>query len=460
MAARLSLAIALAKLAKATIKLLKQGAGSALPGRVALAIEPQALTLFADQLKPRDLSQKVQEQGLRAPLGFMRSLLAINENSRNAAIGSSVTNLSKLQSMVTGTNGKTTTSGILKEIYKAATNQDPISNDMGANLYYGIVAELINSSTLGGKLKSNHYVLEVDEAAFPEISKQLVPSSILVTNLFRDQLDRFGETDTTQKLIVKGIQQCAGSTIILNADDAKVFEIKELLNEQDFKFFSFRVESDSKISNFDSKTAAKQETDLVTELLENKVGSSRIKLNYQGQSVELELKLPGLYNTYNASAAAATAIVAGIDLETIKQGIANYHGNFGRAERKEFNSVEFQCFLIKNPTGATEVLKDLAQDPQAKYLIAINDNYADGRDVSWLWDAEFERLKTESTIICSGSRAEDMALRLKYAGIKPEQISIENNLKKALKLATSSKKANEQLYLLPTYTALLELNKL
>ncbi|MBT6843464.1 MAG: DUF1727 domain-containing protein [Candidatus Melainabacteria bacterium] len=444
-------AINTAKLAKVLIRLLRLGEGTALPGRVALAISPKLLHYFSRELS---LSRKAHMQGLGARRACPK-FVQTNEDEYNAADESF-----QAGSMVTGTNGKTTTSGILKEIYKAATKQDPISNEMGANLYYGIVAELINSSNLGGKLKSNNYVLEVDEAAFPEISKELVPSSILVTNLFRDQLDRFGEIDTTQKLIVKGIKHCVGSTIVLNADDTKVFEIKGLLNKQDFKFFSFRVESASKISNLDSLTTEQHETDLVTELIKNKIGSSRIKLNYQGQSIELELKLPGLYNVYNASAAAATAIVAGIDLETIKQGIANYHGNFGRAELKEFNGVQFTSFLIKNPTGATEVLKDLAQDPQAKYLIAINDNYADGRDVSWLWDAEFERLKTESTIVCSGSRAADMALRLKYAGINPQQISIENNLKKAVKLATSSKKANEKLYLLPTYTALLELNKI
>lgn len=449
------LAINTAKLTKVLIKLFNLGEGTALPGRVALAISPNLLQSFSKKLS---LPRKAHMQGLRARRACPK-LAGANEGSHNAADESF--QVGSLQSIITGTNGKTTTAGLLREIYKLAGKEDPISNVMGANLYYGILAEFINSSDLSGKLKSNNFVLEVDEATLPEIAKIIPAKTITVTNLFRDQLDRFGEIDATQKLIIKGINngskleaQSSKAFVVLNSDDAKVWNIQKHI--EGFEIFSFTVKADRELTNFDSCSKQDHEADLICEALEEQ----KIKLIYKDQNIEIDFKLPGLYNVYNATAAAATALVAGVDLETIKQGIENYRGNFGRAEIKQFNSVEFQAFLIKNPSGATEVLKDLATKPNAKYLIVINDNYADGRDVSWLWDAQFELVKTKSEIICSGSRAEDMAVRLKYAGINAERIRIIKDLKEALIASTSTKQNNETLFVLPTYTALLELNRM
>ncbi|MDD9898046.1 MAG: MurT ligase domain-containing protein [Candidatus Melainabacteria bacterium] len=421
-------AISLAKLTRSLVKILRLGSGSALPGRVALALQPKLLEDFAAELET-----------------------------------------SNLQSIITGTNGKTTTAGLLREIYKLAGGEDPISNLMGANLYYGILAEFINSSDLSGNLKSNNFVLEVDEATLPEVAKIIPVKTITVTNLFRDQLDRFGEIDATQKLIIQGIRNLVqrqgdrdvadaphddSPVLVLNADDTKVLDIANQV--EGFEVFSFAVKADRELSNLDSDPQRDVDANLICE----QVSEHKIKLVYQEQSIEIDFKLPGLYNIYNATAAAATALVAGVDLTSIKQGIENYRGNFGRAEIKTFDGVEYQTFLIKNPTGATEVLRDLATKKNPKFMIAINDNYADGRDLSWLWDAEFEHLQTKSEIICAGCRAEDMAVRLKYAGIKPGQIKIIKSLKQALVDATSSKQNSETLFVLPTYTALLELNQL
>ncbi len=433
------LAINAAKLSSKLIKTFKLGKASALPGRVALAIYPRILEYYQE-----------------------------------AMMGS------KLQFFITGTNGKTTTTGLLKQIvleHLKLINQAPelVCNDYGANLYYGIVTEFINSSSILGKPKSANYILELDEAAFVSVAKVLQANSVTVTNLFRDQLDRFGEIDSTQKLIVKGIEELLAEDttfktqhIILNADDTKVSNIKSLVNynagksKPEYHFFRV-IHPQKQIENLDasiSDSIIVNEDCFITEVLEEGIGYSHIKLSKANDSIELKLNLPGLYNIYNACAAAATAYYNGISLQAIKTGLENYQCNFGRSEIKSINGTEYQVFLIKNPTGCTEVLKYINQDTQAKYLIAINDNYADGRDVSWLWDARFDYMNTASkTVYCSGHRAEDIALRLKYAGINPEQIHIEKDLNKALQLAASETLEQEHLYVLPTYTALLELNK-
>ena len=474
------IAILAAKISSKLIKSLKLGKASALPGRVALAIYPKILEYYQTQL-----------------MG------------------------SELQFFITGTNGKTTTTGLLKQIvleHLKLTNQAPalICNDYGANLYYGICTELVHSSTLISKpkslfkklpdarlanpeepeltsasmriprgernaadgtfrmgFKSSNYVLELDEAAFVSVAKVLQPKSVTVTNLFRDQLDRFGEIDSTQKLIVSGIEELVARSsvlgarhIILNADDTKVSDIKNLLQSKANlcrpEFYFYRVTHSQKaIENLDATATASviaNEDCFITEVIEEQIGYSQIRLKKGNDSIELKLNLPGLYNIYNACAAAATAYSNGISLAAIKSGLENYQCNFGRSEIKSINGQEYQVFLIKNPTGCTEVLKYINQDTQARYLIAINDNYADGRDVSWLWDARFDYINTGNRVIyCSGHRAEDMALRLKYAGINPELIIIEKNIRQALKLAASETKEQEHLYVLPTYTALLEL---
>lgn len=426
-------AILAAKVSSQLIKSLNLGKASALPGRVALAIYPKILEYYQEQLTG-----------------------------------------SELQFFITGTNGKTTSTGLLKQIvieHLKLSKQSPelICNDYGANLYYGICTELIHSSTLTGKPKSSDYVLELDEAAFVSVAKVLQPNSITVTNLFRDQLDRFGEIDSTQKLIVKGIEELSthrSINIILNADDSKVSDIKNLLQSNDNactpKFHFYRVKHHGKqIENLDAGTKQSIVADedcFIVEVLEEQINYSQIKLKKGHESIELKLNLPGLYNIYNACSAAATAHSKGISLAAIKLGLENYQCNFGRSETKSIDGKKYQVFLIKNPTGCTEVLKHLNQDTHARYLIAINDNYADGRDVSWLWDARFDYINTgNKTIYCSGHRAEDMALRLKYAGINPEHIIIEKDVHQALKIAASETLKEENLYVLPTYTALLKL---
>lgn len=429
-------AIIAAKLSTWLIKTLRLGSGSALPGRVALKLYPGILKYFSKEVKDF-----------------------------------------RYQSLITGTNGKSTSTGLLKQIYQEATKSKSISNIFGANLSYGIAAEFVNSASILGGLDAKSYALEIDEAAFVELGKIFTSKTVTVTNLYRDQLDRFGEIDSTQKLIVKGILNLLKQdsklslTIVLNADDAKVADIQhlveahgtELKRNREYVFYQV-IHPHKTIENLDSSNRVQELSSkpFTVKVLEEGIDYSFIQLMSPiGEFIELKLKLPGLYNVYNAAAAAATAYSNGISLEHIKAGLENYQNIFGRAEKKIINGKEYQVFLIKNPTGCTEVLKHISQDGNARYLIAINDNYADGRDVSWLWDAKFEYINSPNNkIYCSGNRALDMAARLKYAGYKSENILVNNDLVAALKEASSDTTKDEHLYVLPTYTALLELNKL
>lgn len=436
------ISIASAKLSSFIVKQLKLGSGSALPGRVALQFNPKLIAKFNEQLKTGDNTY-----------------------------------------MITGTNGKTTTTGILKNIShlnnkKLGRNPYVICNDMGANLYYGICSELVHSSHLNGELKSKDFCLEVDEASLEKLCKDLFTKNICVTNIFRDQLDRYGELDSTLKMIADGINQNLESmsahdpkaklNITVNAFDKRLANLCDLIDKKhNFEIFYYGVydEDDSK-SELDDIDKIKdpvedRSLDFIAKIKKKGIDGAKLSLITKNDKVEVEVKLPGLYNIYNATAAAATAYFNGVSLEMIKEGVETYHNNFGRSEKKVLNNHGYQVFLIKNPTGASEVLKHLSQNDKADFLIAINDNYADGRDVSWLWDAKFEHLAgVDRNFLCSGKRAEDMALRLKYAGIKAENISITKDLNKALNDLTKNTASERDIYVLPTYTCLLELKKM
>ena len=191
-------------------------------------------------------------------------------------------------------------------------------------------------------------------------------------------------------------------------------------------------------------------------------GYSNIFIKTANESeFEVKVNLPGLYNCYNALSAVAVSLEAGISPENIKKGIENYCTTFGRSEALTLRGKKVLIQLIKNPIGATEVLKTIKDDENGKLFILINDNYADGRDVSWLWDANFELLSSyNKTAVISGIRASDMAVRLKYAGIDNKNIIVTENIKKAFLQALEITKTNEKLYVLPTYTALLELDRI
>ena len=186
---------------------------------------------------------------------------------------------------------------------------------------------------------------------------------------------------------------------------------------------------------------------------------SELKVTHKGETYDFTVNLAGLYNAYNALAAIALALELGISPIVIQSALNSFKSIFGRTEKRTIQGHDTVIQLIKNPTGASEVLKTV--DLKSNIVIAINDNYADGRDVSWLWDSDFEQLKDcKKTIITSGIRANDMALRLKYAGIPLEKIKIEPSIKSAIEFAVNSAEEGDNLTILPSYTALLEINKI
>lgn len=386
---------------------------------------------------------------------------------------------------ISGTNGKTTTSGLVAHIFEENQNSI-IHNVKGANMLTGIA----NVFALNIKpfKRFDYAVIESDEAYLTKLYDYFKADYLLVTNLFRDQLDRYGELSTTASFIQNAIDKNKELKLILNADDPLVTNFGKGKNAIYYGFEE--VEFCSEIHNATSNAPTEVFNCICGKpLLYNKqffaqeghyycakCGFKRPEPNYKGyvkiysdyselkikhndKDFEFKINLVGLYNAYNVLGAVACAMENGIDYQTIKKAVSTYKSIFGRAERRIINGHKTLIQLIKNPTGASEVLKTV--DLSSNIVIAINDNYADGRDISWLWDSDFEQLKNaQKLVITSGIRAKDMATRLKYAGITQEKIIVEEDIKSAIALAAKSDNIEERITILPSYTALLKISKM
>lgn len=438
-----NLAVSLGKLSTNAIRTLNLGLGSNLPGRIARRVAPNVLKQLAMQCR--------------------KGVLAVS-----------------------GTNGKSTTCGFISSILHKAQLKI-VHNRQGANLVTGITATLIDQASWQGKLDADYCLFEIDEATLPLVAREIDIAAIVVTNLFRDQLDRFGELDTTARLIEKGIS-INNSPAILNADDPNVAKLASASSRIYYGIESLApgtilsegVRELSYCSNCENEysysllfygqlghwccakcgNVRPQPTVSAADIAISASGST-FTLKLDQTSVPIKIALPGLFNVYNALAAASMAFKIGIDAQTIKNGLESYETLFGRSERVEISGKSVLIQLIKNPSGATQVISACANDAHKQILIAINDNYADGRDISWLWDAEFERLGEHSgKVVVAGQRAEDMAVRMKYAGIDPARIVLVSDLSQALDCAISLTEASETLWVMPTYTCLLEMQKI
>lgn len=386
---------------------------------------------------------------------------------------------------ISGTNGKTTTSGLVAHIFEENQNSI-IHNVKGANMLTGIA----NVFALNIKpfKRLDYAVIESDEAYLTKLYDYFKADYLLVTNLFRDQLDRYGELSTTASFIQNAIDKNKELKLILNADDPLVTNFGKGKNAIYYGFEE--VEFCSEIHNATSNAPTEVFNCICGKPLQYnkqffaqeghyycaKCGFKRPEPNYKGyvkiysdyselkirhndKDFEFKINLVGLYNAYNVLGAVACAMENGIDYQTIKKAVSTYKSIFGRAERRIINGHKTLIQLIKNPTGASEVLKTV--DLSSNIVIAINDNYADGRDISWLWDSDFEQLKNaQKLIITSGIRAKDMATRLKYAGIPQEKIIVEEDIKSAIALAAKSDNIEERITILPSYTALLKISKM
>jgi lipid II isoglutaminyl synthase (glutamine-hydrolysing) len=444
--------LALARAVGALSRLRGGGATSA-PGKLLLRLEPDALGVLGSRL----------EQG---------------------------------SVLVSATNGKTTTATMAASILERH-GVELVHNQAGANMAGGIASTLLSAAGPRGRVAGELGLFEVDELWLEPVAARLRGlRAVVLANLFRDQLDRYGELERIADSWVSALREgpAREATLVLNADDPMV---ADLGRERDGVVY-FGVDDDSlalegmahaadakhcrrcgapyafdavylgHLGHYHCPGCGRRRpspTVLARSVVLEGVRAAGFALSTPDGEAEVKLALPGLYNVYNALAAAALATALDVSLETIVAGLQSTRAAFGRAETVTVNGRETRILLVKNPAGANEVLRTLVLEPgEHDVLGVLNDNIADGRDVSWIWDADYELLAGRvRRVTCAGTRAPELAVRLKYAGIDPKRISVRPDLVDALVQAADDKPSpgdGAPLYALPTYTAMLALREL
>lgn len=365
--------------------------------------------------------------------------------------------------MVTGTNGKTTTTKMIVGLLEGSGYR-VFTNKSGSNFTRGIISALIKDSSLSGKTNFDYAVIESDEAYSRLIAKELKPRVLLVTNIMRDQLDRYGEIDHTANLILEAANLSSG--VVLNRDDPPVAAIGERVDDGvEVSYFAASsnlkeyLPTDEELLGGKTKviTAIKSPAEVMLE----KVEKGQITLSVKGVRLNTKLQFEGVHNALNATSAIATILKASpkANLSELLLILPSIKPAFGRGEKIELQGRTVHIALAKNPGGFNQNIRTFLNEHTRVVLILINDNYADSRDVSWIWDVDFSPLKDKDTaIILGGNRAFDMALRLQYLNIKIDEIDQSINV--ALEHALSAGSSTEDVVVFPTYTAMLELRKI
>lgn len=391
--------------------------------------------------------------------------------------------------IITGTNGKTTTSRFIADILKKQSIPT-IHNRAGSNLVRGLVSTLIENYPLPPKAVG---LFEVDEATIPAVLDQITPNIVVITNLFRDQLDRYGEVAKTHRLWKKALATLpTETTVILNSDDPNVADLgRDLkatvvsfglddrsiatkiaphtidarvcpIDGQPLKYNYFYLShlGSYHCSNGDFKRP--QPIISAQEIKLDNLNSAQLTINFHGEKLAVNLPISGLYNIYNALAAATIAHELDIDNQTIKKGLEDFRAAFGRQQTLRVGDKKISLNLVKNPVGYNEVIRLIGKEEKPlNLLLLLNDRLADGTDVSWIWDVDFEGLNQKPvSVTISGHRALELANRIKYATIFKGEVLIEEDPQKALTLALNNLKDEETLYTLATYTAMLELQQI
>ena len=465
---------------------------SLLAPKLALARAVGALSRLLADRRLRGLL--ADRQSLRLPIGggggtSLPGKLLVRMDQ--GAISSLSARLSRGSALISATNGKTTTAALAASIFERA-GIGLVHNQAGANMAGGIASTLLEASRRGGGIAGELGLFEVDEFWLDRLIPQLSPSAIVLGNLFRDQLDRYGELDTIAERWGAALGSVAGrrAQLVCNADDPL---LADLARERHTLFFGIEDDSlslpgmshaaDAKhcrrcgapytfeaiylghLGRYHCAACGQRRpspTVLAGDIELEGVRRARFCLRTPQGDAHVELALPGVYNVYNALAAAALAVALNIPLPAIVDGLQATSAAFGRAETVTVGGRETRILLVKNPAGANEVLRTLALEPGEHDLLGVlNDRTADGHDVSWIWDADFELLAGRvRRAVCAGTRAPELALRLKYAGVDPERIEVSDDLPAALDAAVRGGQAGQPLYVLPTYTAMLALREL
>ena len=354
--------------------------------------------------------------------------------------------------VVTGTNGKTTTTKMLVAILESSGRR-VVANPTGSNLARGIATALIGVSRRG-RVEGDVAVFEVDEAAVRQLGPRLEPRLVVVTNLARDQLDRYGELDTTAGHVAAAIAHA--SAAVLNGDDPLVTGLAGGVPAVRFGAVGAirsTMPDDHSLYGGEAPAVADEPEALLVSSAPDGDGQ-RVVVRVDGQDVAVRLAVPGAYNGYNAAAAILAAWRLGVAPGSAVGALEAMPPAFGRGQFVDYRGRRIRLLLVKNPAGFNQVIRLLAEDHSpATVLVAINDELADGRDVSWLWDARVEELaSTRHRYGAGGVRSADMALRFKYAGV---EAWIESDFRRALDRAVDEAAEGETVYVVPTYTAML-----
>jgi UDP-N-acetylmuramyl tripeptide synthase len=440
----LGLKLIVARTVAGAVRASGRGGGTSLPGKLLLRLEPQA----------------IRELASRLPAG---------------------------SAVISATNGKTTTAAITATILQRA-GRTLVHNRAGANMAGGIASTLLAAAGPGRAIAGDTGLFEVDEFWLGTVTEQLQPRALLLANLFRDQLDRYGELETIAGRWAEVVAALDSSTaLVLNADDPLIADLgrgradvtyfgvddqavalPEMQHASDSKHcrrcgapYTYDVIYFGHLGHYHCPNCGQQRPRpgiRAEQITLHGTRSASFTLVTAEAQRPVSLRLPGLYNVYNALAATALCLSLGVSLDLVVDGLQSATAAFGRAEMVQIGGTELQLLLIKNPAGANEILRTLAlESDQLDVLAILNDNIADGRDVSWVWDADFELLSSRlRSVTCSGTRAAELAVRLKYAGVPASALSVVPALPAALDQALATA-ASDRVFALPTYTALLAL---
>jgi len=443
MTIRAFFAILLCKLLRFASRVLHRG-GTAMPGRFALKLCPDLLDVLACQVK---------------------------------------------SVAITGTNGKTTSARMIEEAF-AEQGLSYLTNRSGANLIDGITTEFVMNSTLFGRVKKDYAVIECDEAAARKVFPRLKPRVVVVTNLFRDQLDRYGEVTHTLENIREALKGAPEALLCLNADCSLTASLADDLPNK-VRWFGIEqgaAPSREKPEISDATHCIRCKTEYeydyisyghlggfrcpncgyrrhkadyaVIDIAEQRPDGSDIVMEVGGEKQLVTVNLPAMYNIYNAAGAVAAVSEMGLGSKAAVDALAKFHCGFGRMETFDLAGGT-RMMLVKNPAGCNQVIEYL-QTMKEKFVLVIclNDRAADGRDISWIWDADFEGLSALAgrldQVIVSGDRAEDMRVRIKYAGVDDSFIRAERDYET---LVRSLEQETRPVCMMPTYTAMLELRQ-
>jgi lipid II isoglutaminyl synthase (glutamine-hydrolysing) len=439
----LALEVAAARAAGSLSRLASRGGGTTLPGKLLWKLDPDAIDRLAARL----------------PQGAV---------------------------LVSATNGKTTTASMIAEILRPRVRL--AHNASGANLVSGVASTLLGSR--GAELG----LFEVDEGALPEVARRVRPRALCLGNLFRDQLDRYGELESVAARWRAAVAELPDALLVVNGDDPQVGDLSRA-RENGKRTIVFGVDdprharpslqhaADSKYclvcgTPYEYAAAyvghlgeyrcprcghARPPLDIVAREIElHGLDGASFTVAVGGETRRVELALPGLYNVYNALAAAALAHAIGAPLDDAAAGLARFGAAFGRFERIQIGDRGLLVLLIKNPAGANEAVRTLVEGGAPRVgVVALNDEIADGRDVSWIWDVDFEPLLAGlDRVVVAGQRAAELALRFAYGGLERGRIEVVPGLDAALDRGLELIPAGGELVVLPTYTAMLALRRI